>query len=88
MDVDIRFCDSAFNHGITEADIRCAIDNAIYDGYLENDEDAENKRMLVGFNRKGNPIEVYYNILDQDTVKVFHSMEYRNIHNKYLYNEE
>ena len=86
MDVDIKFCDSAFTHGITEEDIRWAIDNAIYDGYLENDEDAGNKRLLVGFDRKGNPIEVYYNILDQNTVRVFHSMEYRNIHDKYIKN--
>jgi len=52
MDVDIKFCKSAFIHGYTEADIRLAIDNAIYDGYLEGDEDAENKRLLVGFDRK------------------------------------
>jgi len=28
MDVDIKFCKSAFTHGYTEADIRLAIDNA------------------------------------------------------------
>jgi hypothetical protein len=88
MDVDIKFCKSAFIHGYTEADIRLAIDSAIYDGYLEGDEDAENKRLLVGFDRKGNPMEIYYNILDKDTVRVFHAMEYRNIHNKLLENEE
>jgi len=87
VDVDIKFCKSAFSHGYTEADIRLAIDNAIYDGYLEDDEDAENKRLLVGFDRKGNPIEIYYNILDENTVRVFHAMEYRNIHNKLLENE-
>ena len=59
-----------------------AIDNAIYDGYLEGNEDAENKRLLVGFDRKGNPLEIYYNILDEDTVRVFHAMEYRNIHSQ------
>ena len=84
MDVNIKFCKSAFRHGYTEADIRLAIDNAIYDGYLEGDEDVENKRLLVGFDRKGNPIEIYYNILDKDTVRVFHAMEYRNIHNNLL----
>ena len=88
MDVDIKFCESVFRYGITEADIRLAIDNAIYDGYLEGDEDAENKRLLVGFDRKGNPIEIYYNILDKDTVRVFHAMEYRNIHDILLENEE
>jgi hypothetical protein len=87
MDVVIKFCASAFTHGYTEADIRLAIDNAIYDGYLEGDKDAENKRLLVGFDRKGNPLEIYYNILDKDTVRVFHAMEYRNVHNKLLENE-
>ena len=84
MDVDIKFCASAFTHGITEANIRWAIDNAIYDGYLENDQDAGDKRLLVGFDLKGNPIEVYYNILDENTVRVFHSMEYRKIHDKHI----
>jgi len=84
MDVDIKFCASAFTHGITEANIRWAIDNAIYDGYLENDQDPGDKRLLVGFDLKGNPIEVYYNILDENTVRVFHSMEYRKIHDKHI----
>jgi len=29
MDVDIKFCKSAYKHGYTEADIRLAIDKAI-----------------------------------------------------------
>jgi len=37
MDVVIKFCNTAFLYGITEADIRWAIDNAIYDGCLEDD---------------------------------------------------
>jgi hypothetical protein len=40
MDVDIKFCQSAFKHGICEADIRWAIDTVKYDGCLEDDEDA------------------------------------------------
>jgi len=32
-------------------------------------------------------MEIYYNILDRDTVRVFHAMEYRNIHKKLLENE-
>ena len=48
MDIDIRFSQSAFKHGVTEADIRWAIDTAKYDGILYDDEDAENKRLLRG----------------------------------------
>ncbi|MDR0301757.1 MAG: hypothetical protein LBI04_05515 [Treponema sp.] len=68
MDVDIKFCQSAFKHNISEADIRWAIDTVKYDGYLENDEDAENKRLLIGFDRNAKPLEIYYNILDENTV--------------------
>jgi hypothetical protein len=79
MDVDIRFSKSAFKHGFTEADIRRAADTAKYDGILEDDEDAENKRLLLGFDMNTNPIEVFYNVLDNDTVRVFHAMRCRNI---------
>ena len=84
MDTIIRFSKSAFKHGIAEADIRWAIETMKYDGYLEDDEEAENKRLLIGFNRKGNPIEIYYNILDSDTVRVFHAMKCQNIHKQLL----
>ena len=78
MDVNIKFSQSAFKHGIDEADIRWAIDTAKYDGYLYDDEDAENKRLLIGFDRNANLIEILYNVLDQDTVRVFHAMKCRN----------
>jgi hypothetical protein len=84
MDVDIRFCQSAFKHGINEADIRWAIDTVKYDGYLEDDEDAENKRLLIGFDRNANPLEIYYNVLDRNTVRVFHAMKCRSIHKHLL----
>ena len=87
MDAVIKFCQSAFKHGISEEDIRWAIDTVKYDGYLENDEDAENKRLLIGFDRNANPIEIYYNIIDQSTVRVFHAMKCRNIHKYLLENE-
>jgi hypothetical protein len=88
MDVDIRFCQSAFKHGISEADIRWAIDTVKYDGCLEDDEDIEDKRLLIGFDRNANPLEIYYNILDNDTVRVFHAMKCRNIHKHLLENEK
>ncbi|MDR2479833.1 MAG: hypothetical protein LBD48_11050 [Treponema sp.] len=88
MDVDIRFCASAFKHGISEADIRWAIDTVKYDGCLEGDDAAENKRLLIGFDRNANPLEIYYNILDRDTVRVFHAMKCRSIHTYLLEDEE
>jgi len=88
MDVNILFCKSAFKHKISEADIRRAIDTVKYDGYLENDEDAENKRLLIGFDRNANLLEIYYNILDQNTVRVFHAMKCQNVHKHLLENEQ
>jgi len=88
MDVDIKFCQSAFKHGISEADIRWAIDTVKYDGYLEGDEDADNKRLLIGFDRNANLLEIYYNILDQDTVRVFHAMKCQNIYKHLIENEQ
>jgi len=84
MDVTIKFCRSAFKHGISEADIRWAIDTVKYDGCLEGDEDIENKRLLIGFDRNANPLEIYYNILDTNTVRIFHAMKCRNIHKHLL----
>jgi len=88
MDVIIKFCQSAFKHGVTEADIRQAIDTVKYDGYLEDDEDTENKRLLIGFDKKAKLLEIYYNILDQDTVRVFHAMKCQNVHKHLLENEQ
>jgi hypothetical protein len=82
MDVNIRFSKSAFKHGVTEIDIRWAIDTARYDGFVEDDEDADNKRLIIGFDRNANPLEIFYNILDYDTVRVFHAMKCRN---KFMY---
>ena len=57
MDAVIKFSHSAFKHGVSEADIRWAIDTAKYDGFLEDDVDAENKRLLIGFDRNANLLE-------------------------------
>ena len=71
MEPEFIFVPSAFKHGVTEEDIRHAYETKIYDGPLRN---YTNKCGFVGFNRAGNPIEVFYNPIDNDTVKVFHAM--------------
>ena len=38
---------------------------------------------LIGFDRNANPIEILYNVLDNDTVRIFHAMKCRNAF-KYL----
>ena len=83
MDVAIEFNPAAFKHGVSEADIRMAFDTAKYDGLLdENDEDARDKYLLIGFDRNANLIEVLYNVIDDDSINVFHAMPCGN---SYLY---
>jgi hypothetical protein len=71
MAMGITYNQSAFKHGLTSADIEWAFLHPIRNGLLE---DYENKYLLVGFDRRGNPIEVMYNRIDSEQVNVFHAM--------------
>jgi hypothetical protein len=31
--------------------------------------------LLIGFDRNANPLEIFYNVLDHDTIRVFHAMK-------------
>jgi len=75
----IEFNKAAFEHGVSEADIKMAFDNVEYDAILEEDDhDAEDKNLLIGLDRKANLIEVLYNVINEDRVKVFHAMKCRS----------
>ncbi|MCL1837432.1 MAG: hypothetical protein FWG46_07795 [Treponema sp.] len=81
MDVGIRFSESAFKHKITMADIRWAFDNVLYDEQLyEGDEDTDigSKHLLIGFDRNANHLEILYNVIDEETIRVFHAMKCRD----------
>ncbi|MCL2233414.1 MAG: hypothetical protein FWB99_10115 [Treponema sp.] len=73
--LEFVFVPSAFKHGVTEEDIRHAHKTMIYEGPLEG---YGNKCAFVGFNRVGNPIEVFYNPIGDDTIKIFHAMRSRD----------
>jgi hypothetical protein len=60
--IAIKFSQSAFKHGITEAAIRRVCLNAIYDDILDEDED---KHLLLGFDGNGNILEILYNVIRQ-----------------------
>ena len=75
MKLEIVFAPSAFKHGATKEDIYHAHKTIIYEGPLEG---YENKYAFVGFNLAGNPIEVFYNPIGDNTIKVFHAMGSRN----------
>jgi hypothetical protein len=74
MYAGIKFNWAAFKHGVTEADILRAFETFIYEDPIE---DADNKYLLLGFNLKGNLIEVMYNRIDEDSINVFHAMPCR-----------
>jgi len=74
MNIKIIFKKSAFKHNITEDDIKWSFNTAEYDNLVEG---FENKYLLIGFNTKGNLIEVMYNDLGDNTASVFHAMNCR-----------
>jgi hypothetical protein len=75
MELNIVCNLSAFKHGVTESDIRWAFNTARYDRLVEGDV---NRYLLIGFDTRGNPLEVMYNDLGNQRVNVFHAMKCRN----------
>ena len=71
---EIIYVSSAFKHGITKDDIVLAFETFIYEDMLE---DFDNKHLLLGFNTSGNLIEVMYNRISVEAIKVFHAMPCR-----------
>jgi uncharacterized DUF497 family protein len=70
----MEFNEAAFKHGVTEASIRYAMWHPLHEQQLEF---YVNKWLIVGYDTAGNLIEVVYNIIDDDTVNVFHAMPCR-----------
>lgn len=75
MGPNIVFVPSAFKHAVSEEDIRLVLLKHLADGIIE--EDDETKFLSIGFNKLGNLIEVMYNYIDDQTIKVFHAMKCR-----------
>jgi len=76
MDLKIEFNQAAFRHNISKRDIRFAIDTAIYDANIDADG-ADNKFLIIGFDGNVNLLEVMYNVVDENTINVFHAMKCR-----------
>ena len=74
MSITVICKKSAFKHGETADDIRWAFNTAKYDSLVEG---FDNKYLLIGFNTKGNFIEVLYSDLGENTASVFHAMKCR-----------
>ena len=71
MSASITFNPAAFKHGVTEADIRRAMDVYIYEDPLE---DYQNKYLILGYDTKGTLLEIMYNIIESERINVFHAM--------------
>jgi len=71
----IEFNKAAFKHRITEANIRYALGHPVHEQLLEV---YTNKWLVIGYNTAGNLLEVAYNIIDDETINVFHAMPCRN----------
>ena len=75
MDIFIHYTPSAFKHGLTGTNIRCAMLNWVYDDTFEDEPE---KHLLIGFDDNANLLEIMYNVIDEHSVKVFHAMKCRN----------
>ncbi|MDR0719516.1 MAG: hypothetical protein LBF78_07770 [Treponema sp.] len=74
MFANYLFNESAFKHGVTEADIRTVFSRPLFDGLLEG---YDNKYLLTGFDGRGNMLETMYNLIDGQTAHIFHAMRCR-----------
>jgi hypothetical protein len=79
----IKFNSAAFKHGVTPNDIFWAFETYIFEDPVDGED---NKFLLVGFNTKGNPIEIMYNRIDDVHINVFHAMPLRDEYAALLYN--
>ena len=81
MEEEFVFKQSAFKHGIVEADIRNAFERRLLDYALPGEE---HKNLLLGLARDGSLLEIIYNVLDNDIINVFHAMKCRKAYHVLL----
>jgi hypothetical protein len=74
MEPKIVCVPSAFKHRISEADIRQAIRTSIREFLIDEYEDTY---AIIGFDTRGNTLEILYNFLEDETMEVYHAMRYR-----------
>ena len=74
MDVVVEFNEAAFRHNISKEDILHALKSKIRAGAIEGFTE---KYAVVGLDLAGNPIEVMYNPIDNNSINVFHAMKVR-----------
>ena len=86
MGLEISFVPSAFKHAVSEENIRWVLLNHLADGLIEEGDEA--KYLAVGFDKSGNLLEIMYNQIDVQTIKVFHAMKCRKQFYEMLYRND
>jgi len=74
MEDNIQFNPAAFKHGFSKKDIYRVIETKIYEGPVDGQE---NKYAIIGFDLVGNLLEIMYNIIDGESINIFHAMKCR-----------
>jgi uncharacterized protein YvpB len=74
MDVIVEFNEAAFKHGFWREDILNALRTKIYAAAID---ELSEKYAVIGFDLTGNPLEIMYNLIDDNTITVFHAMRAR-----------
>ena len=75
MDVIVEFNQAAFRHNISKEDILHALETKVYDVLIG---ELPEKCVVIGFDRAGNPLELLYNPVDDNSIYIFHAMKLRN----------
>jgi hypothetical protein len=81
----IEYNPTAFKRGVTEDDIRFAFNAILFDHPFAGLGD---KNLLIGLDRRLNPIEILYNENEDRTITVFHAMRCRKAWLKFVNLEE
>ena len=84
MHIEIIFNESASKHGIAEEDIKNALTTFLLDAAIGVSDDNYEKYLVIGFDTKGNLIELMYNLNDEQSINVFHAMKCRKDYLKLL----
>jgi len=74
LTLEIYYNNSAFKHGIIMADIENAVSSFIFDNAIEGED---SKYLLIGFDTKGNLLKIIYNVINDNSINVFHAMKCR-----------
>jgi hypothetical protein len=74
MDEYIEFVSSAFKHGVAKEAILQALERPRYEDLMEG---YANKHLVLGFDGNANLLEIMYNIIGPEKIRVFHAMPCR-----------